>query len=126
MLVVGRDGGVVRKVDTHGEVLVDLICAPGLTSHANLDVLSLLGRRRSGYGEDHEVHIPPGGKTDALVETTIRWEGDLRTRGVDSDQLAAAIQATEHAINMIALKQPPGGHRPTPAKSRSATPARRR
>jgi hypothetical protein len=49
------------------------------------------------------VHIPPGGRTDALVETTIKWEGGLKTRGVHSDQLAAAIQATEHALNLIAL-----------------------
>ena len=53
---------------------------------------------------DYEVRIPPGGKTDALVETTIKWEGGMKTRGVHSDQLAAAIQATEHALNMIALR----------------------
>ena len=52
---------------------------------------------------DYEVRIPPGGKTDALVETTIKWENGLKTRGVDSDQLSAAIQATEHALNMTAL-----------------------
>src|SRR5437762_7311074 len=53
---------------------------------------------------DYEVRIPPGGKTDALVETTIKWEGGLRTKGVHSDQLAAAIQATEHAMNLLALR----------------------
>ncbi len=53
---------------------------------------------------DYEVRIPPGGKTDALVETTIKWENGLKTRGVDSDQLAAAIQATEHALNLTALE----------------------
>jgi len=57
---------------------------------------------------DYEVRIPPGGKTDALVETTIKWEGGIKTRGVHSDQLAAAIQATEHALNMIALRSAPG------------------
>ncbi len=56
---------------------------------------------------DYEVRIPPGGKTDALVETTIKWEGGMKTRGVHSDQLAAAIQATEHALNMIALRIAP-------------------
>ena len=56
---------------------------------------------------DYEVRIPPGGKTDALVETTIKWEGGIKTRGVHSDQLAAAIQATEHALNMIALRTAP-------------------
>ena len=38
------------------------------------------------------------------METTIKWEGGMKTRGVHSDQLAAAIQATEHALNMIALR----------------------
>jgi D-citramalate synthase len=52
---------------------------------------------------DYEVRIPPGGKTDALVETTIKWEGGVKTKGVHSDQLAAAVQATEHAINLLAL-----------------------
>ena len=56
---------------------------------------------------DYEVRIPPGGKTDALVETTIQWEGGLTTRGVDTDQLAAAIQATEHALNAVALHSEP-------------------
>lgn len=53
---------------------------------------------------DYEVHIPPGGKTDALVETTIKWEGGLKTRAVHSDQLVAAIEATAHAVNLYALQ----------------------
>jgi D-citramalate synthase len=66
---------------------------------------------------DYEVRIPPGGKTDALVETTIKWEGGMKTRGVHSDQLAAAIQATEHALNMIALRSAPTrGPRVGPAR----------
>ncbi len=60
---------------------------------------------------DYEVRIPPGGKTDAIVETTIHWEGGLITRGVDTDQLAAAIQATEHAINAVALHSNPHPNR---------------
>jgi D-citramalate synthase len=68
---------------------------------------------------DYEVRIPPGGKTDALVETTIKWEGGMKTRGVHSDQLAAAIQATEHALNMIALRSaPPSRGAKTPFKQR--------
>ncbi|MCP3968331.1 MAG: 2-isopropylmalate synthase [Lentisphaerae bacterium] len=54
---------------------------------------------------DYEVRIPPGGKTDALVETTITWEsGDVRpiiTIGVDSDQTAAAIEATSKMLNLV-------------------------
>ena len=36
---------------------------------------------------DYEVRIPPGGKTDALVEATITWangEKPLVTTGIDS------------------------------------------
>lgn len=54
---------------------------------------------------DYEVRIPPGGKTDALVETTINWElpggRRLSTTGVDCDQMAAAITATEKMLNLI-------------------------
>ena len=50
------------------------------------------------------VRIPPGGKTDALVETIITWQLDQRefkTRGLDSDQTEAAIKATVKMLNMI-------------------------
>jgi len=67
---------------------------------------------------DYEVRIPPGGKTDALVETTIKWEGGMKTRGVHSDQLAAAIQATEHALNMIALRSAPPANGPDQKRKR--------
>jgi D-citramalate synthase len=69
---------------------------------------------------DYEVRIPPGGKTDALVETTIKWEGGMKTRGVHSDQLAAAIQATEHALNMIALRTTPAHHSGAKGKGQGA------
>ena len=60
---------------------------------------------------DYEVRIPPGGKTDALVETTIKWENGLKTVGVDTDQVVAAIQATERAVNAIALRNAPASQR---------------
>lgn len=50
------------------------------------------------------VNIPPGGKTDALVHTTISWEYNghqLKTRGLDADQIEAAIQATLKMLNLI-------------------------
>ncbi len=53
---------------------------------------------------DYEVRIPPGGNTDALVETTITWGiggKEFRTIGVDSDQVVAAIKATEKMLNHI-------------------------
>ena len=50
---------------------------------------------------DYEVHIPPGGKTDALAETTITWDCGLRTRAIHNDQVISAIEATERMINLI-------------------------
>lgn len=57
---------------------------------------------------DFVVTIPPGGKTDALVQTTISWEireGErpFVTRGLNSDQIIAAIEATVKVINDIIL-----------------------
>ena len=52
---------------------------------------------------DYQVRIPPGGRTDALVETTITWKGsdghNVVTTGVDPDQLVAAAVATEKLLN---------------------------
>ena len=53
---------------------------------------------------DYEVRIPPGGKTDALVEATITWDtkgNSLVTTGIDSDQLVAAVLATEKMLNLV-------------------------
>ena len=54
--------------------------------------------------QDYSVTIPPGGHTDALVETTILWDLDgkkFKTRGLDADQTEAAIQATIKMLNII-------------------------
>lgn len=54
--------------------------------------------------DNYAVSIPPGGRTDALVQTIISWRhGDSiwRTRGLDSDQTAAAIKATFKMLNML-------------------------
>lgn len=52
---------------------------------------------------DYSVSIPPGGKTDALVQTDITWKmgREFRTRGLDSDQTVAAIKATLKMLNII-------------------------
>ena len=56
---------------------------------------------------DYRVRIPPGGRTEALVETLIRWNDPKKsfsffTVGVDSDQTAAAVIATEKMLNVVA------------------------
>ena len=52
---------------------------------------------------NYAVTIPPGGRTDALVQTVITWRhGDkmIRTRGLDADQTEAAIKATLRMLNI--------------------------
>lgn len=54
--------------------------------------------------ENYSVTIPPGGRTDALVQTVITWgygEKTIRTRGLDADQTEAAIKATFKMLNII-------------------------
>ena len=54
--------------------------------------------------ENYAVTIPPGGRTDALVQTVITWRNGnklFRTRGLDADQTEAAIKATFKMLNLI-------------------------
>jgi D-citramalate synthase len=53
---------------------------------------------------NYSVSIPPGGRTDALVQTIITWQWNdkiIRTRGLDADQTEAAIKATIKMLNII-------------------------
>ena len=55
---------------------------------------------------DYAVSIPPGGRTDAFVQTIITWEMDgreFKTRGLDADQTEAAIKATVKMLNIIEI-----------------------
>ena len=69
--------------------------------------------------DDFRSRIPPGGRTGALVETVITWRRErpatkgakksyetFSTLGVDSDQIAAAVIATEKMLNAILPKKP--------------------
>jgi len=81
---------------------------------------------------DYRVRIPPGGRTGALVETTVTWQleepatgsgrssgqASFSTLGVDSDQLAAAVIATEKMLNAIVTR------RSAPERERPKTTAR--
>lgn len=77
--------------------------------------------------QDFEIHIPPGGHSDALVEATITWENDMKTRAVGSDQVLAAVKATERMVNLLLSRKNgaarlsgevmvPGLEAPTPKK----------
>ena len=53
---------------------------------------------------NYAVSIPPGGRTDAFVQTVITWkyeDKEFRTRGFDADQTEAAIKATIKMLNLI-------------------------
>ncbi|MCW8945019.1 MAG: 2-isopropylmalate synthase [Sedimenticola sp.] len=53
---------------------------------------------------DFEVRIPRGGKTNALTEATISWDMEGRrynTRGIHSNQVFAAINATMRMLNIL-------------------------
>ena len=57
---------------------------------------------------NYQVSIPPGGRSDALVQTVITWNDNgrlMRTRGLDADQTEAAIKATFKMLNIIETKQ---------------------
>jgi D-citramalate synthase len=74
---------------------------------------------------DFRVRIPPGGRTAALVETIISWRAagpgsaTFSTMGVDSDQLAAAVIASEKMLNVVATRRQRRGR----ASRRAAAPA---
>ena len=57
---------------------------------------------------NYSVTIPPGGRTDAFVQTVITWQWEgrvLRTRGLDADQTEAAIKATIKMLNILEQEQ---------------------
>ncbi len=67
------------------------------------NIYSGLGREFPAL-TNYAVNIPPGGRTDALVHTTISWDykgHPMKTRGLDADQTEAAIQATLKMLNII-------------------------
>jgi len=79
---------------------------------------------------DFRVRIPPGGRTGALVETQITWRRDLAdergrrsgfetfsTSGVDSDQMGAAVIATEKMLNSIVKAPDEAGAAPKRARA---------
>ena len=72
-------------------------------SKALWKIYTLLGKPKPDL-LDYNVSIPPGGRTDALVQTTIVWNFHgkrIKTKGLDVDQTAAAIKATIKMLNMI-------------------------
>ena len=94
------------RMSIHGKEYEASACGDGQYNafmNALWTIYSGLGKSHPVLS-DYQVSIPPGGKTDALVETTISWNWnghEFKTRGVDSDQTEAAIKATAKMLNII-------------------------
>lgn len=106
---VGRASKVNLEVEINGTSYVESGSGNGgyaaftdalekILEHVNFEMPELV---------DYAVRIPRGGKTVALTECTITWAGDargnasrnMRTRGVHSNQVYAAVEATLRMIN---------------------------
>lgn len=94
------------RINVHGKEYEDNASGDGQYDafmKALWKIYAALGRQHPVL-TDYRVSIPPGGRTDALVETTITWEWngrEFKTRGIDSDQTEAAIKATSKMLNII-------------------------
>ena len=74
---------------------------------------------------DFEVRIPKGGRFDALTECIITWAcetGEVRTRGVHSNQVFAAINATLRVMNLQIQRSLQQGQGHSPRARRSPSP----
>ena len=94
------------KISIHGEVYQQSAAGDGqyhAFSKAMYKIYRLLDKPIPQL-TDYVVVIPPGGQTDAFVQTIITWnfEGKtFKTRGLDVDQTVAAIKAMMKMLNMI-------------------------
>jgi len=95
------------KLEVNGEVFEESAMGDGMYDafvHAVRHIYRDKLQRQFPWLTNYQVSIPPGGRTDALVQTTISWmweEKAYRTRALDADQTEAAIKATIKMLNLI-------------------------
>lgn len=95
------------KLEVNGEVFEESAMGDGMYDafvHAVRHIYRDKLQRKFPWLSNYQVSIPPGGRTDALVQTTISWEWEnksYRTRALDADQTEAAIKATIKMLNLI-------------------------
>jgi D-citramalate synthase len=98
------------RIDINGDEYEETMPGDGqyhAFSKALWKIYTKLGKPKPAL-TDYNVTIPAGGRTDALVQTTIAWQfngRDFKTRGLDVDQTAAAIKATMRMLNIIEKMQ---------------------
>lgn len=95
------------KIEIHGETYQQTSAGDGQYD-AFVSAVGAIYKQQLGRAfpelVDYSVSIPPGGRTDAFVQTLITWEWDgvrFKTRGLDADQTVAAIKATVKMLNKI-------------------------
>ena len=95
------------KMEINGEVYEESAMGDGMYDafiHAVRHIYRDKLQRKFPWLTNYAVSIPPGGRTDALVQTSISWtfnEKTYRTRALDADQTEAAIKATIKMLNIL-------------------------
>jgi (R)-citramalate synthase len=94
------------KMEINGEVFEQSASGDGQFNAISKAMYKIYKKHNKPTPElvDYEVVIPPGGKTDAIVQTIITWQFDgklFKTRGLNGDQTVAALEATEKMLNII-------------------------
>src|SRR5574344_10977 len=95
------------KLEVNGDVFESSAIGDGMYDafiHAVRHIYKEKLNRTFPWLTNYQVSIPPGGRTDALVQTTISWnhnDRSYRTRALDADQTEAAIKATIKMLNII-------------------------
>ena len=103
----GLKPSAVLRIEINGEIYEANACGNGQFD-AFMKALKWIYKeklqKRFPHLANYSVSIPPGGRTDALVQTVITWNWNdriYRTRGLDADQTEAAIKATLKMLNLM-------------------------
>ncbi|MGR3984755.1 MAG: 2-isopropylmalate synthase [Gammaproteobacteria bacterium] len=99
------ESSVSIRVRLHGEIYKSTGAGNGGFDAFVSAMKKILDRRHFDFPEliDYQVRIPRGGATSALVECLITWRDNgrnVRTRGVNANQVFAGIEATLRMLNM--------------------------
>ena len=94
------------KLEINGEIYEQSASGDGQYNAVSKAMWKIYKRLNKPTPElvDYVVVIPPGGQTNAFVQTIITWKFNdkvFKTRGLDGDQTVAAIKATIKMLNII-------------------------
>ena len=98
---------VIHQGRLGGLLYLENNLTPGAFTAKSIKILDVIASQAAIALENARLYRE---RSAALVETVITWraedapDGTFSTQGVDSDQLAAAVIATEKALNAVALR----------------------